>query len=244
VIWQAFATSTAATEWYAGLVRSRPPPSAFRVEPVERTYGRVLDGLSREFTGRLWPGGLELSPEDVPIAKAEEMQSLIVREVYRILEYADERRRPYHWEDLDDDERPPQHVVHEVATELAGMRAVGPGGRAVVQRLDDTFRASIAVRRTIRDLGGTWVPAATMGQRFGQLFAGPAPDVRVRAGFGYHELSLYAEQRVVRPAIVVIIDRPFAETGPRWRVVHVEPATHGDDGFEDPDAAGIGDDCQ
>jgi hypothetical protein len=91
-----------------------------------------------------------------------------------------------------------------------------------------------------------------MATRFNQLMDVPLEDVRVRAAFGYHELSLYSEQRLIRPAVVVIIDRVRAPDGPQWRIIHVEPATHGDNGlavgpgasYGDPGAAGIGDPCQ
>ena len=250
MIWRELPTSTEAVQWYSEIVRDRPPPPAFFVEAPRDTYGATAQQvLQAGLTATIWPGGLEITGDR---GSTEEPEAPILHQMFAILESIDERRRVYRWEDLDEEERSPAHVIDEISTEVAGMRAVGPGGRVLVQSLGGTIRASIAIRRTLEGLEGRWITPEAMGTRFNQLMAAPTEDVRVRAGSGYHELSLYTEQRLLRPAVVVIVDRIINQDGPRWRVVYVEPATFGDDGltlgpgawYGDPGAAGIGDICQ
>lgn len=233
MIWQEVADNSIVEKWYEEIVESRMAPPSYSLEPPADTYSDLSAILSAPLTVRIWPGGVEVTITTNHGKDSLYAQEVLMQNVYRILENCDGRREVYQWKDLAEEEFPAPHVRQQLFTTIEGINAVGPGGRVIVQRLLSNLRASIAVRRTDVPIEGSWVHPSAMRARLETAMTRVPRDVRIRIGFGYHELSLYGFQTILHPAIVVIADRHEAVEGPRWRVVQAERATtfaDGDDG--------------
>ncbi len=108
-----------------------------------------------------------------------------------------------------------------------GLPVLGPGGMLTL--FDDTRRivGDLVVRRRGEEISepGRWREPEEIAEPITARF--DRAGVKLSAELGYFEASRFTEQRLLRPAYVVVIDRPQpAGEGPGWRTVVVEPATH------------------
>lgn len=247
MIWRTVVSSLDFRDWYEGIVRSRSAPPSFMLEEPMQTFQELHSLIQEGVESVVWPGGVELSlrtgVSDSLLGRGQ--QDLLLHEALTLLGGFDQRRQTLWLDDLSEEESPAPHVLNEIHTLIEGVEAVGPGGRAVVQRLGSGMRVSVAVRRTTDQIDGLWVDADAMIARLGGALERETTDVRIRARFGYHELSIYETQHILHPAIVVIKDRYDVAEGPRWRVISAERATSTDPGFNGASTSDrITDTCQ
>jgi hypothetical protein len=177
---------------------------------------------------RLHPdsGALEFNLQALPASRRDEEEIMTLSVA---IANALDRRDAFFWTGLDKEESGgPENVPKAVGMEywfsIDGMRPVGPGGRMTYYQRRQTVE--IVVRRRGPQLSGQWRNASDLTNRVSNyLELDGVPDARLRAAFGYYEASKYERQFLLRPVFVFLLDRPYASSGPRWRVATVAAAT-------------------
>lgn len=125
-------------------------------------------------------------------------------------------------------------VLSELETEVPSgadanrrLPAIGPGGRAVAFQRTGGIAADVVIRRRLRGVPGTWRWHYDILRRLWCDCPETPPAFRVRAAFGYFELSKYEPQHLLRPVFLFSLEQAQDENGrwPGWMTTLVEPAT-------------------
>lgn len=222
-------------DWVARHLADRPPPVfQFRTpqEAVER-FGQTagilafhLGQLGLRDAGRpveesgVIEFDLDISMSAVDRGILEESLRMACREIderayiVNVSEEADERAVVV------------LEITSRIVQEEGAWDVIGPGGALTLFRRGEYLVGDLVVRQRIGvwpERGG-WRLPTDVAQRVRALRTGS--DVELMVDFGYFEASKYERQELLRPAYLLVVDRPQPEElGAGWRTVLVEPAT-------------------
>jgi hypothetical protein len=217
-------------QWISAQQQSGPPPYAYELVHPPPLQKLLQDPVAAPLKSALWlhpdSGALQFNVQALPASRRNEEEIMTFSIA---IANALDRRDAFFWTGLDKEESGgPENLPKAAAMEywfsIDGMRPVGPGGR--ITYYPQNHSVEIVVRRRGSRLGGHWRNAADLANRvLNYLELDGAQDARLRAAFGYYEASKYERQFLLRPVFVFLLDRPFATSGPRWRVATVVAAT-------------------
>jgi len=107
------------------------------------------------------------------------------------------------------------------------LPVLGAGGRIIFFQTDRGVGAELTIRRRLEPEEARWRDPAEIISRFRWEYQISRPMPRLRAGFGYFELSKYEFQRLMRPVFIFSLEQSQDEERhlPGWRTTIVEPAT-------------------
>ncbi len=226
MIWETISPS-GLSQWIL-VQQAGPPPEAYELldRPSVQEVLKASPVAPLTSLMRIHPdsGAVDLDARELPDFNEDQVMALSLTIVGAL-----DVREPFEWTDLDDEEKGspndvPSAVGKEYWLSVNNIKPVGPGGRIIYyprRRL-----VEIVVRRRGKNLGGYWRNSTDVANRASTyLEIGDAPEIRLRARFGYYEASKYESQFLLLPVFLFLLDRPTANEGPRWRVSTVEAAT-------------------
>jgi hypothetical protein len=212
----------------------RPPPPIFALvnpaELAERRPPQAPEWLNVNVTRRKDSGIPELHefmPRDIRLKSFTER---LLPRIIGMAEAEDERqfRRV---QNLKSD-----FILAEFQSRLGGdvgLDVIGPGGRVTVYSGQASVAASVVVRSRLKPIPSQLRPYTELAERISRRISERVPEkayVRIRAAFGYFELSKYEPQLWLRPAFVFLLRVTFSEgTALAWQDTLVEAATTNSD---------------